>query len=75
MMNENLRNRRERLGLTKKEVAKEVGVSAGYYAMIENGARKIDNVSLGIANKIADTLMCNMEDLIETENHDNVEVR
>lgn len=46
-----LKNIRERNNLTASEVAEKVGITKGYYSMIENGKR---GLSYPIAVKIAD---------------------
>ncbi|MGG5333720.1 helix-turn-helix transcriptional regulator [Enterococcus sp. AZ163] len=50
-MIEKLKNIREQNNLTASEVAEKVGITKGYYSMIENGKR---GLSYPIAVKIAD---------------------
>lgn len=52
----NLQKYREKRGLTKYQLAKNTGVSLQHITNIEAGITKIDNVSVGIARKLAKEL-------------------
>jgi putative transcriptional regulator len=41
-MNEELRRKRKQKGYTVRAVAEKVGITAGYYSMIENGKRRVN---------------------------------
>lgn len=50
--NENLRNTRERLGMSQKEVAESIGVAKSTYSLYESGNREPNVQTI---KKIADT--------------------
>lgn len=50
-MNKDLRDRRVLLGYTGEEIAKKVGITKGYYSLLETGNRRITyELALKIAN-------------------------
>lgn len=58
----NIKNRREKLGITQKQMAEKLSLAQPMIAQIERGT-KIPNMILGLA--IARMLGCTMEDLVE----------
>ncbi len=58
----NIKNRREKLGITQKQMAENLSLAQPMIAQIERGT-KIPNMILGFA--IARMLGCTMEDLVE----------
>ena len=63
----NIKNRREKLGITQKQMAENLSLAQPMIAQIERGT-KIPNMILGLA--IARMLGCTMEDLVEDANDD-----
>lgn len=61
----NIKNRREKLGITQKQMAENLSLAQPMIAQIERGT-KIPNMILGLA--IARMLGCTMEDLVEDVN-------
>lgn len=59
-MIERLRDIREKQQLTTQEVAEKVGISKGYYSMIENGKR---GLSYPLAVKIANVFNKKPDDI------------
>jgi DNA-binding XRE family transcriptional regulator len=57
-----IRERREKAGLTQTELAKEVSISRGYLSQIEAGQRQ---VSLHVALKLASMLQLSIDKLLE----------
>jgi putative transcriptional regulator len=57
-------DRRKKLNLSQKEVAKRSKISRSYYGLIENGSR---NPSYKIANNIARAVNENIEQLFTDE--------
>ena len=53
-----LYHKRHRLGLSRKEVAERMGVSVSYYAALEQGKRKLSNMRLDKAVRLAEVLDC-----------------
>ena len=58
----NNQNRREKLGITQKQMAENLSLTQSMIAQVERGT-KIPNMILGLA--IARMLGCTMEDLVE----------
>ncbi|WP_422445275.1 helix-turn-helix transcriptional regulator [Thermoanaerobacterium sp. DL9XJH110] len=59
-----IKETRESVGLTQKELANTVGVSREYISALENGRY---SPSLNLLKKIAKTLNVSVKDLIEDE--------
>ena len=57
-----IREARERKGMIQAEVAQKVGISRGYYALIETGAREIYFTT---AMKLCSALDVNFNDFAE----------
>ncbi len=55
-----LKERREKNGLTQKEVAEQVGISKNYLSMLENGTR---NPSDKLKEKLAEIYKCSVTDI------------
>ena len=58
----NIKNRREKLGITQKQMAENLSLTQSMIAQVERGT-KIPNMILCLA--IARMLGCTMEDLVE----------
>ena len=58
----NIKNRREKLGITQKQMVENLSLTQSMIAQVERGT-KIPNMILGLA--IARMLGCTMEDLVE----------
>ena len=58
----NIKNRREKLGITQKQMAENLSLTQSMIAQVERGT-KIPNMILDLA--IARMLGCTMEDLVE----------
>lgn len=58
-----LKKLRQQKGLTQEEVAKRVGVTKPYIAMLESGARK--NPSLDVLKRLAKALKVEISDLLK----------
>lgn len=63
-MNERLIYRRERAGMTRREVAEKVGISKSYYSSLENGQRDVGNIRVKTALRLADALGCRLEEIL-----------
>lgn len=61
---ENIRSRREALGLSQVQVAAEAGIAQSMLCQIERGTK---NPSLQVSMEIARILKCNVEDLANKE--------
>lgn len=59
--NENLKEARERRGMTQKEVADIIGVAKSTYSLYESGNREPNDQTI---KKIADTLNVSADDLL-----------
>jgi len=59
-----IRERREKIGLTQTELAKEVSISRGYLSQIEAGQRQ---VSLHVALKLAMLLRLSIDGLFDAD--------
>jgi ribosome-binding protein aMBF1 (putative translation factor) len=59
-----IRDRREKRGLTQTELAKQASISRGYLSQIEAGQRQ---VSLHVALKLATLLQFSIDELLETD--------
>lgn len=62
---ENIRVRRQTLGLSQNELAAAVGIRQSMIAQIE---RNTKNPSLQVGKEIARVLRCSMDDLVREEN-------
>ncbi len=58
-----IRNLRDGLGMTQRDLAKSVGVSGAYIALLETGKRK--NPSLVILSRLARALEVELVELLE----------
>lgn len=65
-MREYLKHLREEKRITQKQMAIYLGINANYYSMIENGERQKD-MSLLLANKLADTLDVSIDYIVTEE--------
>jgi transcriptional regulator with XRE-family HTH domain len=59
--NENLKNARERKGMSQKDVAEEIGVAKSTYSLYESGNREPNVQTI---KKIADVLNVSADDLL-----------
>lgn len=59
---ENIRKRREALGLSQAALAQNVGVSAAMISFVERGSK---NPSLQLSVEIARELACSISDLVQ----------
>ncbi len=59
--NENLKNARERRGMSQKDVAEEIGVAKSTYSLYESGNREPNVQTI---KKIADVLNVSADDLL-----------
>ena len=59
--NENLKNARERKGMSQKDVAEEIGVAKSTYSLYESGNREPNVQTI---KKIADVLSVSADDLL-----------
>ena len=59
---ENIRHRRERLGITQCELAKAVGITQAMLCQVE---RETKNPSLQVGREIARCLGCSLDDLFK----------
>ncbi len=59
--NENLKNARERKGMSQKDVAEEIGVAKSTYSLYESGNREPNVKTI---KKIADALNVSADDLL-----------
>lgn len=61
-----LKKLREAKEMTQEQLANQLGVSANYYCMIENGDRQ-KNMDLRLASKIAETLHVPIDFIVAEE--------
>lgn len=59
----NIKKYRTAKGLTQKQLAEAVGCGQSRIADYEAGRYKIENLTLGVALRIAETLQCSVEEL------------
>lgn len=59
-----LKNRREELGLTQKEVAEKSGLTLSYYQKLEYGSRSVYKLNVESAVKLAEALRVSITELI-----------
>ncbi|MBQ8824462.1 MAG: helix-turn-helix transcriptional regulator [Ruminococcus sp.] len=64
-MKNNIKEIRERKGLTRKELAESSGVHYKKITDYENNYINIENVTIGNLYKIAKALECTIDDLIK----------
>ena len=63
--NENLKNARERKGMSQKDVAEEIGVAKSTYSLYESGNREPNVQTI---KRIADVLNVSADDLLGLNN-------
>lgn len=63
----NLREIRKSKKITQGQLAEKVGCSQGRIGDYENGRCTIENITLGVALKLANALECTIEELFTTE--------
>lgn len=73
-MREWLRNRRQELGLTMKDVAKKLDITESYYCTIENGQRQ-KNMNIVLVSGLSAVLEMPVAEIIrlEAETHGQAE--
>jgi predicted transcriptional regulator len=54
-------------GVTQQDFSKKLGLAQPYIARLENGGQDINTISADKVYKMAKTLKCKMEDLIEPD--------
>lgn len=64
MIDNRLKELREKKGITQKQLSELSCVSLSLIIKLERGARKINNAQLINIKRIADVLECSIEDLI-----------
>jgi putative transcriptional regulator len=62
-MTTSLKKIREFQGLTQQQVAERVGITKGYYSLIENGKRGKNGPSYDLATKIAEVFDMKPDDI------------
>lgn len=68
-----LSERRKAAGLTQAELAERAGTLNTLIGKYEQGAAKAENMTLGVAARIAEALGCHAEDLLDKDEKEEEE--
>lgn len=62
-----LRELRKRRGFTQVQVAQQIGMSQGNYSELENGTRRLRNLTLATGQKLAEALGVTIKSLLRLD--------